>query len=111
MPKRRFVQDRDTLEFHEVGSDYAPVVANTDSALWGDRHYAGMQTSDGTDISTRSKHREYMRQHGLTTIDDYGHDHWQKAAAQRENVARGVDPNRKHDLVRAIAQLQERTRR
>jgi hypothetical protein len=108
--KRRFIQDRETLEFHEVSSDYTQDVANTDSALWGDRHYEGMRASDGADISTRSKHREYMRQNGLTTIDDYGHDHWQKAAAQRDRVARGDDPNRKHDIVRAIAQL-ESTRR
>jgi hypothetical protein len=110
VPKRRFVQDRATLEFHEVSSDYVPDVGNTDSALWGDRHYAGMRTSDGTDISTRSKHREYMKRHGLTTIDDFGADHWQRHAAQREAVARGVDPNRKHDIARAIAQLQEKGR-
>lgn len=44
----------------------------TDSgALWGDRHYDGMTAPDGTDISTRSKHREYLKRSGLVTFDDY----------------------------------------
>jgi hypothetical protein len=107
MPKRRFVQDRDTLEFHEVSNDYVPDVGNTDSALWGDRHYDGVRASDGTDISTRSKHREYMKRHGLTTVDDFGHNYWSQHAATREAIASGVDPNRKHDIARAIAKLQE----
>lgn len=110
MTRRRFIQDRVTLEFHEVTADHEPDAARTDSALWGDRHYAGQRTTDGVDISTRTKHRDYMRTHNLTTIDDYSPEHWQKAAAKREDVARGVDPNRKHDIARALAQL-ERGRR
>ena len=41
------------------------------NALAGDRHYDGMRASDGTDISTRTKHREYMKRTGLTTASDY----------------------------------------
>lgn len=54
-----------------------------DNALAGDRSYAGLRATDGTDISTRSKHREYMRRHGLTTADDFK-DTWAKAQAKRD---------------------------
>jgi hypothetical protein len=106
MARRRFIQDRVTLEFHEVTADYEPDAARCDSALWGDRHYDGMRSTDGADISTRSKHREYMRRHGLTTIDDFGSSYWRAHAAKREAIAAGVDPNRKHDIARALAKLQ-----
>jgi hypothetical protein len=69
-----------------------------------------MRATDGSDISTRTKHREYMHRHGLTTVDDFGHDYWRKHTAQREAVASGHDPNRKHDIARALAQLQEKRR-
>ena len=35
-------------------------------ALAGDRHYEGMRATDGTDISSRSKHRAYMKQDAET---------------------------------------------
>jgi hypothetical protein len=110
MTRRRFIQDRVTLEFHEVTADYEPDAARTDAALWGDRHYAGQRTTDGVDISTRTKHREYMKRHNLTTVDDYGAGHWQKAAEQRERIASGVDPQRKHEIARVIAQLDGKRR-
>jgi len=106
--RRRFIQDRVTLEFHEVTADHEPDSARTDSALWGDRHYDGLRTTDGADISSRSKHRDYMKRTGLTTVDDYGGGHWQRHAEQRERIARGVDPNRKHDIARVIAQLESK---
>jgi hypothetical protein len=106
--RRRFIQDRVTLEFHEVTADYEPDAARTDAALWGDRHYDGQRTTDGVDISSRTKHREYMKRNNLTTVDDYGAGHWQKAAEQRERIARGVDPHRKHEIARVIAQLERK---
>ena len=54
-----------------------------DNALAGDRHYDGLRATDGTDISSRSKHREYMRRNGLTTADDFK-DTWAKAQAARD---------------------------
>ena len=35
-----------------------------------DAHYDGLVATDGTDIGTRKKHREYMKQNNLTTMDD-----------------------------------------
>ena len=41
------------------------------NALANDRHYEGMIGPNGEDISSRSKHREFLKQSGLTTVDDY----------------------------------------
>lgn len=54
-----------------------------DNALAGDRHYDGMQAPDGSDISTRTKHRDYMRRTGLTTADDFKSS-WSKSAGERQ---------------------------
>lgn len=51
-------------------------------ALWGDSHYDGLRATDGSDISSRTKHREYMKRHGLTTADDYK-EAWAKAEKAR----------------------------
>ena len=59
-----------------------------DNVLAGDRSYDGLRAQDGTDISSRSKHREYMKRHGLTTADDYTTT-WAKAEKAREAYRRG----------------------
>jgi hypothetical protein len=59
-----------------------------DNILAGDRHYDGLRAQDGSDISSRSKHREYMKRHGLTMADDYK-ETWAKAEKAREAYRRG----------------------
>lgn len=48
-----------------------PAMSGLANVLAGDRHYDGLRASDGTDISSRTKHREYMKRTGLTTADDF----------------------------------------
>lgn len=67
------------------------------NALAGDRHYDGLQASDGADISTRTKHREYMKQKDLCMASDYKQT-WKDAAKAREAIRTGVDPTRKSDV-------------
>jgi predicted nucleic acid-binding Zn ribbon protein len=74
------------------------------NALAGDRHYDGMRADDGTDISTRSKHRQYMKERGLTTADDFAQT-WKRDAQQRAERLAGDDPTRKHDVAGAIEKL------
>ena len=104
--RKRYVQDRDTGELIEVGPDYAPApMANTDAYLWNDRLY-----QDGNDaIKSRKQHRDYMRQHGLTTVDDFQGE-WKRAEKQRFEGKSGVDPSRRRDISRAISQLNNRRR-
>lgn len=56
-----------------------------DGALWGDRGYDGLQATDGTPIDSRTKHREYMRRTGLTTVDDFS-GQWKKQRAERADM-------------------------
>jgi putative FmdB family regulatory protein len=63
------------------------------NAQHGDRHYDGMQATDGTPIDSRSKHREYMKRKGLTTIDDYTQT-WAKAEKERQEYRSAAHSDR-----------------
>lgn len=85
----------------EVTGD-EPLALPVDSgALWGDDEYRNMRATDGTPIDTRTKHREYMRQRGLTTVDDFKQS-FEQSAKERERIRRGEDPTRVRDIIRAI---------
>ena len=80
-----------------------------DNPLAGDRGYDGLRAQDGTDISSRSKHREYMKRHGLTTADDFK-DTWakaEKARAEYRTTGRGGAITR-DDIARAWARQDSR---
>ncbi len=108
--KRRFIQDPVTLELVEVTADYvAPVreTAKNNGALWNDRHYDGVRATDGTDISTRAKHRDYMKRNNLTTVDDFK-DTWSSAQKQRESFYTQGGSFKRQDIERAIHQVNNR---
>ena len=105
MTRRRYIQDRHTGELIEVSQDHQAALRNDAGVLWGDRHYDGARATDGTDISTRTKHREYMAAHGLTTVDDYK-ETWAQAQAARESYYRNGGSIRREDVARAMHQLQ-----
>lgn len=107
MTRRRYIQDRTTGELIEVTADHREPMRNDAGALWGDSSYAGLRATDGTDISTRSKHREYMRANNLTTVDDFQNT-WAKAQEQRERLYTQGGTFSRRDVERAISQLQNR---
>jgi len=88
-----FVCCNDVMERH---FDSAPGLGSV-----SDRHYDGLRATDGTDISSRAKHREYMRRNNLTTIDDFTQTWANAAKARLENR----DPQRREDVERAIHKL------
>jgi len=67
--------------------------------------YEGLQAPDGADISTRAKHRAYMRDNNLTTIDDFS-ETWKRAAREREASMAGQDASRVRDIVDAVNRLE-----
>jgi len=96
-----FVHCGQTSErFFEV----VPAMALT-NALASERHYDGLRAQDGTPIDTRAKHRAYMRERGLTTIDDFKQT-WAKEAEARTARLAGEDPSRAADVAQAIAKLE-----
>lgn len=58
------------------------------NALAGDRHYENLRGPNGEDLSSRTKHREFMRASGLTTADDFASS-WSKANSERETFRAG----------------------
>ena len=110
--KRRFIQDPVTFDLIEVTPDFvAPQreSARNNGVLWNDRHYDGIKATDGTDISTRAKHRDYMKRNNLTTVDDFK-DTWAKAQKERENFYTRGGSFSRSDIERAIYQTQDKRR-
>jgi hypothetical protein len=93
---------------YEVGVDEIPDRTTPNhNRIIGDSHYEGLRATDGTDISTRAKHREYMKRNNLTTMDDFKST-WDSALkAKAEYFTRGGTVKREH-IERAIHQLQSR---
>jgi hypothetical protein len=102
--KRRYIQDKNTLELIEVTNDFAPDNRVGDSALWGDSHYANTTGPNGEDLSSRAKHRAYLKATGLATTDDFKGD-WARAKEARENYHRSGGTVSRDDVQRAIARL------
>lgn len=105
MSRRRWIQINGELV--EVTKDYQPDLRTDSGALWGDRSYDGLRATDGTDISSRSKHREYMKANNLTTADDF-QSSWAKAQEQRAKYVQQGGTFSRRDVERAIHQLQNR---
>ena len=87
-----------------------PAMSGLANALAGDRHYDGLRATDGTNISTRTRHREYMKQNGLAMMSDFTNT-WAEAAKERESIRRGEpmkDRERtaeiREQVMRAVAQ-------
>lgn len=109
--KRRFVWSSADDCLVEVGLDYEQPTRDSDSALWNDRSYEGLKATDGTDISSRAKHREYMRRNNLTTADDFTQT-WAKAAKERADYYTGKKGTvTRDDIGRAIHQLESKRNR
>lgn len=73
-------------------------------AMVGEAHYEGLRAQDGTDISSRAKHRAYMKANNLTTIDDFTNT-WAKQRREAQDRQDGVDPTRAADIAQAIEKL------
>jgi hypothetical protein len=106
---RRFVQQPDG-ELVEVGLDYVPVQRASNRYV-GDGYYDGLRAQDGADISTRTKHREYMKRHGLTTVDDYKGEFIRRGEARRRFHQEGYDPTRRPMVARAVHEAFDRAAR
>lgn len=121
MARRTYIQYEG--KFYEKGVDELPESYYTrhgrsdprkyraDSILWGDRHYDGLRSLDGHDISTRTKHREYMRNRGLAMADDFK-ETWKRAEKEREDFfTTGGDHRARREAVeRALYEAEKRRR-
>jgi hypothetical protein len=110
MTRRRYIQDPVTFELVEVTPDYVPEprdAAKNRGALWNDREYDGLRATDGTDISSRTKQREYMKAKGLTTVDDFSST-WARAKEARERYYQRGGSIDRASIERAIHRVMNR---
>jgi len=105
MSRRRWIY-RGT-EAIEVGGDY---VFTSDGGpayyIIGDKNYHGLTSPiDGSDISTKTKHRNHMREKGVTTVDDFT-NHFKVAAKERAEFYKNApDKSRIQDVAAAFQKL------
>lgn len=92
----RWVWDPKQMKLVPIGGDWQPSQRHV--PVVGDSHYDNLRAPDGTPINSRTKHRDYMKRHGLTTADDFKGT-WERAAKERES---SYDPSRRHDIGRAV---------
>lgn len=80
-----------------------PAMSGLANALAGDRHYDGLRAPDGADISTRSKHREYMKSRGLADAGDFS-GVWDRADKDRQAIRTGTfqDKELRQDLTQKV---------
>ena len=106
--RARYVWDAQASRLVEVGSDWEPQDRRV--PVVGDAHYDGLRSPvDGTDISSRTKHRNYMKATGLALADDYKGE-WSQAEQRRARAASGdFDRKERRDAIgRAIYEAQRR---
>jgi len=93
----RYVQHPETLELIPAHLYQPP--SKPGLQIMTDSHYDGLRATNGTDISTRAKHRQYMKDNGLTTIDDF-------SSIQKPKTPDSV----KEDVIRALRELRHGNR-
>ena len=103
MPRYRY--DAKSKELVEITAERKADRTNADRSLWNDTHYDGAKTTDGKDIGSRKKHRQYMRDNNLTTSDDYKNE-WKAAEKARDIYRTRGGTVTKDDIRRAIHQLE-----
>jgi hypothetical protein len=67
-----------------IEAQFAPIMAG--------RFYEGLHHTDGTDLGSRRRHREFMRLNGYTTLDDYSNGKDGQFERKAEERARAFRP-------------------
>ena len=82
--------------------DYVPPEHATNAPILAGRFYENTSATDGTDIGSRTKHREYMKAHGLTTADDFGPGYYSRIKKEREAEAK---KSRRETIARTLYKM------
>jgi hypothetical protein len=96
------------VKVYVKGEEPPPAYADS-GALWGDLNYRETKGPMGEDLSTRTKHRQFMAERGLTTADDFT-NFWAVKAKERDDFHRtgGDHKARREHIERAIYEAGKR---
>ena len=108
MSRKRYVYRKDEtsgeLVAIEVNPDYERYAERTPVST--DLYMDGTRSTDGVDIGSRAKRRQYMAARGLADADDF-RGVWAKAEKER---ASNRDNSRATDIAMAIESIQRKKR-
>lgn len=110
MSRRRYRWDEAMQAMVEVGAEWTDVERRAPVATEGLVYGNLGRTTDGADISTRRKHREYMRATGTTVMSDFD-ETWAKAKQDREAFYAGKSPEHRRELKEAAGRALYEARR
>ena len=99
--------ERGFVDWNDLGWEQEKRAVN--APIMAGRFYENTAATDGTDIGSRKRHREYMHSRGLTTADDYP-KFWDAKAKER---AVALSPEwdqkgRRDDIARTKYELEHR---
>lgn len=107
MPRTRYRFNTQTQQLEEVGSDWTDAPRSTGDL--GKFEYDNLRTTDGADISSRTKRNRYMKEKGLADPRDFS-ETWKKAEAERIAHREGQlsNPERRAVIGRIAYELEKR---
>lgn len=85
-PGHPCANERGMVDVRDLGDEPQALAVN--APILSGRFYENTRATDGTDIGSRKRHREYQKQHGLTMASDYTKT-WEKQNEQRAALRRG----------------------
>ena len=95
----------------EVSDDWRNTLPRAQTAT-EELIYGGVRATDGTDISSRTKRREWMKQNNLADADDFK-GVWERAEKERAHYYQGTHDRRelRETVGRAMYAQRRRSRR
>lgn len=108
MSRRRYRFDPNLGALVEITDDWEPTPR---TPVVTDLYMDGQRSTDGADIGSRKKRREYMRANNLADASDFK-ETWAKAARERAKYFKGDfdHARRKEQIARAIYEHERRRR-
>lgn len=108
MARTRYRYDPETKSLVQISEDWTDTERRAQTVT-EELVYGGAHAPDGTDMSSRKKHREYLARTGMAMASDFK-EHTAKAAAARQD--RTAERREIHETVgRTMYQLQTQRRR
>lgn len=98
MSRRRYRIDPETMKLVEISADWQPTAR---VEIISDAHYDGTRATDGTDISTRRRHQEYMHATGYAVSSDFK-ETWAKARTEKEAFYSGTSTSHAKSVESAV---------
>lgn len=86
-------------------TELEPVSLALNAPVLMDRFYENTAATDGTDIGSRRKHREYMKRTGLAPTSDFSPGWYEK---QRRGMAQEQHKERREAVARATWEVLDR---